>query len=144
MVMRALLLVLALIPAPGRRPPVAVPPPSRDLQVIAELVDRGETTGCGVLHTAAAMRYRVITVVRGCYLPEVLYVVHGCAEMPRSRYGRGAGTLAAFVPGERHHLVLEQVATRNWGALGPPSLITDYVPRRQPYYWAVRADPAPR
>jgi len=69
------------------------------------LVIRGKLTGmssaiaCGILHTAAVMRYEVLEVVGGDYSAKVLYAVFDCGWVP----GKPGGVKV----GEVHRLTVK-------------------------------------
>ena len=119
--------------------------PSDELEVVATLMDPPPVTpDCGDMHTAVAMRYSVVRVVRGVFPASVLYAIHGCPEMTRRQYGGpAAGTLASFHVGDRHRLVLRR---RLPGGVAGPSLWPEpnlaSVPPNT-VYWTVRADAMP-
>jgi hypothetical protein len=127
------LLLAAQADAPAKR---AAPDPA-DIIVVAKLVERPSKglPMCGILHVAEAMRYQVITVERGKLAEKILWVAHGCPDMPRSMYnGKQAGTLTQFKIGDVHRLRI----TRNPPAgAGGPSIVA---PKGVRAWWAVRAD----
>src|SRR6266446_3521144 len=65
-----------------------------------------DVAGCGVLYFGNVAEYEVLRVVSGTYAQKRIFVVHGCAEMPRPTLSKDAGTLTSFVIGDVHKLVL--------------------------------------
>jgi hypothetical protein len=92
-----------------------------------------EAPACGVFQFSSLAVYDRID---GEGMPERVFVVHPCVELPRSQYSAQAGDLQRFVLGERHHL---RVATAGPTALG--RLVSGEIdPGDQPIYEAVRVD----
>src|SRR5262249_16684716 len=121
--------------APSPAPPVA------SLELVAELVDPGRPVPyCGFLHMAVVMRYRPISVLKGAYSGDSLYVVHGCPERPRSSYEAAAGTLQVFRVGDRHHLVLSKLPLPDWPTRSGPSIDDGFKDKAVPRYRALRTD----
>jgi len=116
---------------------------TQSLELVAELIDRGERVpACGFLHLAVVMRYRPISVSKGSFSGENLYVVHGCPDMPRRSYGADAGTLQAFRVGDRHHLVLSRLPLPDWPPQSGPDIVDGFENKLAPRYRAMRTDMA--
>lgn len=98
-------------PAPesARADPAPPVEPSRELEVVARLVEPKSTAGCGVLHIVVVMRYEIIDVVEGTYGERELYAAHSCPEMGMGRCRDLAGKgVRRFKAGDVHHLRLDQ------------------------------------
>ncbi|MFY0532740.1 hypothetical protein [Nannocystis pusilla] len=89
--------------------PSALPEPSRQLEVEAELVEARNAAHCGDNKVSVVMRYAVKRVLTGSYDERDLFVAHQCPEMglPTCREGKGA-RVRAFRVGEVHRLQLVQ------------------------------------
>ena len=55
--------------------------------------------------------------IEGAGLPEKVYVVHRCIELPRTQVARSAGNLTKFVIGERHRVQVAPSAPARPGIL---------------------------
>jgi hypothetical protein len=111
--------------------------PAQELVVRGRLLDRGPTTSdCGMFHFAVVMKYRLMEVLAGQHPQTIIYVMHGCPELPRPQYGAEAGTLVHFKVGEIHRLVLQR---------SPPpgvDVVADVFKKsRDTRYWVRRVDP---
>lgn len=86
-------------------------PPSEELIVVGRLERITQPVGCGYLHTGAIAEYTDLRVLKGKYLKDTIYVIHGCPELPRNEYAKGSGTLTSFQEGGYHllHLTLQNV-----------------------------------
>ena len=89
--------------------PSALPEPSRQLEVEAELVEARNAAHCGDDKVVVVMRYAVKRVLAGSYDERDLFVAHHCPEMglPTCREGKGAG-VRKFRVGDVHRLQLVQ------------------------------------
>ena len=98
------------------------------------LVIRGKLTGmsesihCGILHTAAVMRYEVLEVIDGAYSAKVLYAVFDC--------GWVAGKPQGVKVGEVHKLTVRPLPT-DFAA----SIFDDFASDKSvPRFLAIRAE----
>ncbi|MDC0718781.1 hypothetical protein [Nannocystis bainbridge] len=89
--------------------PSALPEPSRQLEVEAQLVEARSAAACGKNNVAVVMRYAVKRVLAGNYDERDLYVALQCPEMGLSpcRGGKGA-RVRAIRAGDVHRLQLVQ------------------------------------
>ncbi|MCY1058665.1 hypothetical protein [Nannocystis sp. SCPEA4] len=87
--------------------PSALPEPSGQLEVEAELVEARSAPHCGKSKYVVVMRYAVKRVLAGTYDERDLYVAHMCPELglPQCRGGKGE-RVRHFRAGEVHRLSL--------------------------------------
>jgi hypothetical protein len=81
---------------------------SAELVIVGRLVRIEDTLQCGIFHFGAVAEYTDLTVLRGTYPYETIFVTHGCPELKRSEYAEGSGDLEVFRTGDYHELHLTQ------------------------------------
>lgn len=93
---------------PGPAQPVAAAEPSRDLEVVARLVEPRSAPHCGYFKFFVVMRYEVVRVVAGTYDATDLYVAHSCPELAPTRCRDVGEQVREYVAGDVHHLRLRR------------------------------------
>lgn len=82
--------------------------PSRDLEVVARLVEPRSASHCGYFHWVVVMRYEVVRVVSGEYTSRDLFVAHSCPELLPTRCRDVGEQVRAYPAGDVHHLRLRR------------------------------------
>lgn len=86
--------------------PSALPEPSKQLEVEAELVEARSAPHCGKNKNVVVMRYAVKRVIAGAYDERDLYVAHMCPEMGLAQCSGKGERVRHFRAGEVHRLSL--------------------------------------
>ena len=109
-------------------------PPAPELVVVAKLVAIETSGACGTFHMGAVSEYAEVAGLAGEARAGRIRVLHGCPELSRPRYSRGAGSLERFTPGDLHRL---ELATTNHYKIEsvPPD-----DPEGRPLFYALRVD----
>ncbi|MDC0672491.1 hypothetical protein [Nannocystis radixulma] len=110
-------------PAPASAPadptPAPAVEPSRELEVVARLLEPNRATDCVGMHTRpldVVMRYEIIQVVQGTYSAREVYAGHRCPRGGTVACEGVAGeAVKKFMAGDVHHLRLDQnLERRGW------------------------------
>jgi hypothetical protein len=94
-------------PAHAAAPAPTAGEPSRELEVLARLVEPNQASHCGVVRWVVVMRYEVVRVLAGTYDRSVLYVAHSCPELTMTPCRDHPGDrIDRHVAGDLHRLRL--------------------------------------